>query len=77
MWSILLAYLAGSVPFAFLLARRAGLDVRFAGSGNVAAALPTWPYATCDWIERMFMAGHKTSAAGAWSRRAKSSNRFW
>ena len=37
MWPILLGYLAGSVPFAFLLARRAGIDVRFAGSGNVGA----------------------------------------
>ena len=31
-------YLAGSVPFAFLLARRVGIDVRTAGSGNVGAA---------------------------------------
>ena len=38
MWPILLGFLAGSVPFAFLLARRAGIDVRFAGSGNVGAA---------------------------------------
>ena len=38
MWPILLGYLAGSVPFAFLLARRAGIDVRVAGSGNVGAA---------------------------------------
>jgi acyl phosphate:glycerol-3-phosphate acyltransferase len=38
MWPILLAYLAGSVPFAYLLARRAGIDVRVAGSGNVGAA---------------------------------------
>jgi glycerol-3-phosphate acyltransferase PlsY len=38
MVAILLGYLAGSVPFAFLLARRAGIDVRFAGSGNVGAA---------------------------------------
>jgi glycerol-3-phosphate acyltransferase PlsY len=37
-WSILAGYLAGSVPFAFLLARRAGIDVRRAGSGNVGAA---------------------------------------
>jgi glycerol-3-phosphate acyltransferase PlsY len=36
--SILVGYLAGSVPFAFLLARRAGIDVRLAGSGNVGAA---------------------------------------
>ncbi len=35
---VLLGYLAGSVPFAFLLARRAGIDVRVAGSGNVGAA---------------------------------------
>jgi acyl phosphate:glycerol-3-phosphate acyltransferase len=38
MWQILVGYLAGSVPFAFLLARRAGIDVRIAGSGNVGAA---------------------------------------
>jgi glycerol-3-phosphate acyltransferase PlsY len=35
---ILLGYAIGSVPFAFLLARRAGVDVRVAGSGNVGAA---------------------------------------
>jgi acyl phosphate:glycerol-3-phosphate acyltransferase len=38
MWQVLVGYLAGSVPFAFLLARRAGIDVRVAGSGNVGAA---------------------------------------
>jgi len=38
MWAVLLGYLAGSVPFAFLLARGAGIDVRVAGSGNVGAA---------------------------------------
>lgn len=31
-------YLAGSVPFALLLARQVGIDVRRAGSGNVGAA---------------------------------------
>ncbi len=35
---ILFGYVIGSVPFAFLLARRAGIDVRVAGSGNVGAA---------------------------------------
>jgi acyl phosphate:glycerol-3-phosphate acyltransferase len=35
---VLAGYIAGSVPFAFLLARRAGVDVRIAGSGNVGAA---------------------------------------
>src|SRR4029453_16747432 len=36
--SIVLGYALGSVPFAFILARRAGIDVRVAGSGNVGAA---------------------------------------
>jgi glycerol-3-phosphate acyltransferase PlsY len=35
---ILIGYGFGSVPFAFILARRAGIDVRVAGSGNVGAA---------------------------------------
>src|SRR5262247_3670936 len=35
---ILFGYAMGSVPFAFILARRAGIDVRVAGSGNVGAA---------------------------------------
>ena len=38
MLPVLFGYLAGSVPFAFLLARCAGIDVRVAGSGNVGAA---------------------------------------
>lgn len=33
-----LGYLLGSVPFAFLLARRRGVDLRLAGSRNVGAA---------------------------------------
>ena len=35
---ILLGYAIGSVPFAYLLARRVGVDVRVTGSGNVGAA---------------------------------------
>ena len=38
MLPVVIGYLAGSLPFAFLLARRAGIDVRLAGSGNVGAA---------------------------------------
>jgi glycerol-3-phosphate acyltransferase PlsY len=38
MLAVVLGYLAGSVPFAFLLARRVGIDVRRSGSGNVGAA---------------------------------------
>jgi glycerol-3-phosphate acyltransferase PlsY len=36
--AILCGYLLGSVPFAFVLARRRGVDIRLAGSGNVGAA---------------------------------------
>jgi acyl phosphate:glycerol-3-phosphate acyltransferase len=35
--AVMLAYFVGSVPFAFLLARRHGVDLRRAGSGNVGA----------------------------------------
>jgi acyl phosphate:glycerol-3-phosphate acyltransferase len=35
---VLIAYLIGSVPFAFLLARRSGADLRRVGSGNLGAA---------------------------------------
>ncbi len=35
---IVLSYLMGSVPFAYLLARRGGVDLRLSGSGNVGAA---------------------------------------
>lgn len=38
-WLPVAGYLLGSIPFAFLLARRiGGVDVRVAGSGNVGAA---------------------------------------
>jgi acyl phosphate:glycerol-3-phosphate acyltransferase len=33
-----IAYLVGSVPFAFVLARRRGIDLRRVGSGNVGAS---------------------------------------
>lgn len=36
--AVTLGYIAGSVPFAWLLARRRGVDLRTAGSGNVGAA---------------------------------------
>src|SRR5919108_3873555 len=34
---VLVAYLAGSIPFSYLVARRWGVDVRRVGSGNVGA----------------------------------------
>ena len=36
--AIVLAYVVGSIPFAFLLSRQRGVDLRQAGSGNVGAA---------------------------------------
>jgi acyl phosphate:glycerol-3-phosphate acyltransferase len=36
--AVVIAYLAGSIPFAFLLSRRRGIDLRRVGSGNVGAA---------------------------------------
>ena len=35
--AILLAYLAGSIPFGLLLGKMAGVDVRDSGSGNIGA----------------------------------------
>lgn len=35
--AVTLGYLAGSIPFAFLVARRHGIDLRRSGSGNVGA----------------------------------------
>ena len=36
--SIAIAYLAGSIPFAYLVAKRVkGIDIRAVGSGNVGA----------------------------------------
>jgi glycerol-3-phosphate acyltransferase PlsY len=36
--AVVLGYFVGSVPFAFLLTRRRGIDLRRAGSGNLGAA---------------------------------------
>jgi glycerol-3-phosphate acyltransferase PlsY len=36
--AVTVAYLVGSIPFAFLLARRDGIDLRRVGSGNVGAS---------------------------------------
>lgn len=35
---LVLAYLVGSIPFAYLLSRRRGIDLRAVGSGNVGAS---------------------------------------
>ena len=36
--AVAVAYLVGSIPFAFLLSRRSGIDLRYIGSGNVGAS---------------------------------------
>ena len=36
--TIVAAYFIGSIPFAFLLAQRRGIDLRVEGSGNVGAS---------------------------------------
>jgi acyl phosphate:glycerol-3-phosphate acyltransferase len=36
--AVALAYLVGSIPFAFLLSRRRGVDLRAVGSGNIGAS---------------------------------------
>lgn len=36
--AVAFGYLAGSVPFSFLLSRRRGVDLRRAGSGNIGAS---------------------------------------
>ena len=36
--AVTLGYLVGSIPFAYLLSRRQGIDLRRAGSGNVGAS---------------------------------------
>lgn len=36
--AIAVAYLVGSIPFAFLLSRRSGVDLRRVGSGNIGAS---------------------------------------
>lgn len=35
---LVLAYLVGSIPFAYLLSRRRGIDLRDVGSGNIGAS---------------------------------------
>jgi len=37
-FAITLGYVLGSIPFAFLVSRRRGIDLRHVGSGNVGAA---------------------------------------
>ena len=37
LFSIILSYLVGSIPFGLLLSRKSGIDIRSQGSGNIGA----------------------------------------
>lgn len=56
--AVSVGYLAGSIPFAFLVARARGVDVRHAGSGNVGATnvLRTSGVATAVFVMLLDMA---------------------
>src|SRR5215470_17719753 len=45
-------------------------------NGNTAAELPTWPYTTCDWIDRMFMPVPKQNAAKTLRHRSDNRGRW-
>ena len=61
--AITVAYIVGSIPFAFLLSRQHGVDLRRAGSGNVGASnvLRTTGVATA--LIAMLLDGLKGAAA--------------
>ena len=61
--AVVLAYLIGSVPFAFLLARRRGIDLRQIGSGNVGAANVLRTSGASPAVLVMVLDGLKGSAA--------------
>ena len=56
-------YVAGSIPFAFLLAKRRGVDLRRAGSGNVGAANVLRTSGVLEAILAMILDGAKGSVA--------------
>jgi acyl phosphate:glycerol-3-phosphate acyltransferase len=64
-----LGYLLGSVPFAFLLARRHGVDLRRAGSGNVGAANVLRLTGTTDAVIAVCLDGAKGALAVVLARR--------
>lgn len=56
-------YLAGSVPFAHLLARRRGIDLRRTGSGNIGAANVLRTAGARDALLTLLLDGAKGSVA--------------
>jgi acyl phosphate:glycerol-3-phosphate acyltransferase len=60
---VAIAYLMGSVPFAFVLARRRGIDLRRVGSGNVGASNVLRTTSVPDAVAAMCLDGAKGSMA--------------
>ena len=60
---VVIAYFVGSVPFAFLLARRRGIDLRAIGSGNLGAANVLRSAGAAPAVLVMVLDGLKGSAA--------------
>lgn len=58
-FAIAVAYLLGSVPFAYLLARRHGIDLRRVGSGNVGASNVLRTSGVADAVAAMCLDGAK------------------
>jgi glycerol-3-phosphate acyltransferase PlsY len=56
---IAVAYVLGSVPFSFLLARRHGIDLRRVGSGNVGASNVLRTTGMADGVAAMCLDGMK------------------
>jgi glycerol-3-phosphate acyltransferase PlsY len=61
--AVLFAYLLGSVPFAFLIARRQGVDLRQTGSRNVGATNVLRATGTSDAVTAMSLDALKGAAA--------------
>ena len=61
-----LAYLVGSMPFAFLLSRRRGIDLRRVGSGNVGASNVLRTSGVRNAVVAMCLDGVKGARPSSW-----------
>jgi glycerol-3-phosphate acyltransferase PlsY len=61
--AVALGYVAGSIPFAYVLARRHGVDLRTAGSGNVGAANVMRTSGVADGVAAMLLDALKGALA--------------
>jgi glycerol-3-phosphate acyltransferase PlsY len=61
--AVTFGYLVGSIPFAYLLARRRGIDLREVGSGNVGATNVLRTSGARQGVLAMLLDGAKGSAA--------------